>query len=95
MAVFWSRGGCRGRGGVAHGLASDAGSNAWEGGAAAFGDGFAAFDAMGGGGAGGLGLEDGAGAGDGILDGVVDLVGDGAVGGPVCGYGRGVMWKQS
>lgn len=81
LAVFAAAAvvGAVGGGGIAFGLAGDAGADAGEGLAAAFGDGLPAFVAMGGGFAGG---EMGAGAGDGILDGVVDLVGDGAVGGP-------------
>ncbi len=86
LAVFAAAAvvGAVGGGGIAFGLAGDAGADAREGLAAAFGDGLPAFVAMGGGFPGG---EMGAGAGDGILDGVVDLVGDGAVGGPAGCHG--------
>jgi hypothetical protein len=36
----------------------------------------------------------GAGAGDGILDGVIDLVGDGAVGGPAGCHGLPPRWGR-
>lgn len=86
LAVFAAAAvvGAVGGGGIAFRLAGDAGADAGEGLAAAFGDGFTAFVAVGGGFPGG---EMGAGAGDGILDGVVDLVGDGAVGGPAGCHG--------